>query len=706
MLILLKGVRYMCVNRPLCSVLIAAAYLVLSPPNLATAKYNPPDARKDDLSGPKRVMVLDGSTVHNAGQLLMHVSNWGMFGSMPNSGMPFAHAPSAEWPAGSGTEHLYAAGLWIAAIKSGVPCVSTSIFEVELQPTDAPLDTMYRTVEGAPGGNRLPYASPDDDGDGLTDEDWLDGYDNDGDGLTDEDFAAISDQMFSCWYTDDQPAAIETYPSHNPLHIMVRQESYQWDDPRFDDFVGIEFTISNIGTSVLENLYFGIFADCDIGSRDQPGYWEDDSYGFESFPVVCTDLGPAPVDIGYAYDTDGDGGQSPGYFGITFLGHPADPTGEFAPRRVGINMFAAFGGDQPYEDGGDPTNDFERYELMSSQTIERDATYPGDYRILVATGPFAELLPGGTLVVQVAFVAGTGFDGMIENAAHARLAYEGAWHNIDGDPLTGIDRRETPIHGPALNVVIDSCREELSTPIDVPWGGTVWINNDCAQEDLYKTECQYGEDDSLLFRTGVDGKETQIHWTIEDSSVPVLITGFQGSVTRSGVELTWEIFSDEQIKGFRIYRRTEGETTSELINSNFIIPPEERGYIDASARRGQTYHYTLSAIKWDDSELRSHTITITLKAHSLELYQNYPNPFNPKTTIAFTLPERAHANLAIFDLEGKLVKTLINEKTAEGLSENTWDGTDNKGAAVATGIYFMRLNSGGKILTKKMVLLK
>jgi hypothetical protein len=88
------------------------------------------------------------------------------------------------------------------------------------------------------------------------------------------------------------------------------------------------------------------------------------------------------------------------------------------------------------------------------------------------------------------------------------------------------------------------------------------------------------------------------------------------------------------------------------------------------------------------------------------LYQNRPNPFNPMTTISFTLSERMHANLSIYNIEGKLVKNILNEAMDEGLNKVTWDGTDAKSNRVSSGVYFYRLKAGKKVLTRKMVLLK
>jgi hypothetical protein len=60
-----------------------------------------------------RVIFDDGSSVHDVGQLRLHVSNFGLIGSMPGSGTPYGDAPSAEWPANSGVNYLYSAGLWV-----------------------------------------------------------------------------------------------------------------------------------------------------------------------------------------------------------------------------------------------------------------------------------------------------------------------------------------------------------------------------------------------------------------------------------------------------------------------------------------------------------------------------------------------------------------------------------------------------------------
>ncbi|UCH82649.1 MAG: T9SS type A sorting domain-containing protein, partial [Candidatus Latescibacterota bacterium] len=90
----------------------------------------------------------------------------------------------------------------------------------------------------------------------------------------------------------------------------------------------------------------------------------------------------------------------------------------------------------------------------------------------------------------------------------------------------------------------------------------------------------------------------------------------------------------------------------------------------------------------------------------LALSQNYPNPFNPTTTIAFVLPEKTSATLAVYDVSGRLVKTLITGVFDGGYKEHEWNGTDAAGHQVGSGVYFCRLTAGNRTLTKKMVFLK
>jgi predicted outer membrane repeat protein len=88
------------------------------------------------------------------------------------------------------------------------------------------------------------------------------------------------------------------------------------------------------------------------------------------------------------------------------------------------------------------------------------------------------------------------------------------------------------------------------------------------------------------------------------------------------------------------------------------------------------------------------------------LSQNHPNPFNPVTTLEYSLPERSHVTVEIYNVLGQKVRTLIDHEESAGSYTITWDGTDISGKSVATGIYLYRFQSGEYVETKKMLLLK
>jgi hypothetical protein len=92
--------------------------------------------------------------------------------------------------------------------------------------------------------------------------------------------------------------------------------------------------------------------------------------------------------------------------------------------------------------------------------------------------------------------------------------------------------------------------------------------------------------------------------------------------------------------------------------------------------------------------------------NAFSLVQNYPNPFNPSTTIEYSVPNRAHVTVEIFNLLGQQVRTLIDEMKSPGKYKTEWGGTDSAGKLVSTGIYLYRLTAGDFVETKKMVLLK
>ena len=83
-----------------------------------------------------------------------------------------------------------------------------------------------------------------------------------------------------------------------------------------------------------------------------------------------------------------------------------------------------------------------------------------------------------------------------------------------------------------------------------------------------------------------------------------------------------------------------------------------------------------------------------------------PNPFNPRTTISFSLPAPGHASLAVYDITGRKVRTLVSGPMSAGAHSVTWDGRDDAGKPAASGVYISRIAAGERVAAGKMVLLK
>ena len=87
--------------------------------------------------------------------------------------------------------------------------------------------------------------------------------------------------------------------------------------------------------------------------------------------------------------------------------------------------------------------------------------------------------------------------------------------------------------------------------------------------------------------------------------------------------------------------------------------------------------------------------------------RNFPNPFNPQTKIEFTLAKCGHVTVKIYNVRGALLRTLVDDVREAGVTyEAIWNGTDDRGAEVSSGLYFYEVKSGGMTKVSKMTLVK
>ncbi|MBK6915345.1 MAG: T9SS type A sorting domain-containing protein [Ignavibacteriales bacterium] len=118
-----------------------------------------------------------------------------------------------------------------------------------------------------------------------------------------------------------------------------------------------------------------------------------------------------------------------------------------------------------------------------------------------------------------------------------------------------------------------------------------------------------------------------------------------------------------------------------------------------------TFEFNLSQPGFDNETTFSVEKEITVPLE-FKLLQNYPNPFNPSTSISYGLNEDADVSIIIYNALGLEIATLVNNSLPKGFHSVVWNGTDNSGNQVTSGIYFYRMVTGSFVETKKMILLK
>jgi hypothetical protein len=191
-------------------------------------------------------------------------------------------------------------------------------------------------------------------------------------------------------------------------------------------------------------------------------------------------------------------------------------------------------------------------------------------------------------------------------------------------------------------------------------------------------------------------------FSVEGVTVSVFISAFDAELTDDGVRLSWAIASADGLEGFHIYRST-GSGFVRLREA--MLGVERIDYVDDTVEPGRAYRYRLGAVD-RDGEFFSQIVNVTTPKGTLGLAQNHPNPFNPTTAIDYEVPRAGHVQLVIYDAAGRAVRTLVDATRSSGPHRVSWDGRDDGGIAVSSGVYFYRLQSTGRVLSRRMVLLR
>lgn len=371
--------------------------------------------------------------IHRINSMWLAVSNGGTFGIGfaraeidPETG---EGAPSCEYPGGSDVTYLYFGSLWAGAVVGRDTLVSVGYegnYDVnEFWPQPGPDGEIVRLSNM----KTSLYYSPN----------------------------AVSEQDFVCSYTDTftNSSLTGTDPfdnrSHIPLGLEIKQRTYGWSYDYATDFIMFDYTITNINKYPLKDAYFGIYVDADVYHESNQGgtSWTDDICGYKH-TVPSTDIPGFQDTVRMAWTADNDGDPTGNQFGfasataITATAILRTPTRspqysfnwwitnstaslDWGPRKAST-------AEKPYRDFGTglgtPYGDRTKYYVMTSREFDYDQLESAvshavqgfleppanaidfadgfDARYLLSFGPF-NLLPGDTLPITLAYVAGANF---------------------------------------------------------------------------------------------------------------------------------------------------------------------------------------------------------------------------------------------------------------------------------------------------------
>ena len=187
--------------------------------------------------------------------------------------------------------------------------------------------------------------------------------------------------------------------------------------------------------------------------------------------------------------------------------------------------------------------------------------------------------------------------------------------------------------------------------------------------------------------------------------LPVELTSFNASITQNKVQLNWETATELNNNGFEVQRKLEN---SDWITIGFVqgkgttTEPTTYTYLDdVSDFISNKIYYRLKQIDYNGNYEFSNEVEVITLPLEYSLSQNYPNPFNPTTKIKYEVPENTNVTLEVFDVLGRLIKTLVNENKSAGRYEVEFNASE-----LSSGLYLYKISAVGFEQTRKMVLLK
>ena len=200
----------------------------------------------------------------------------------------------------------------------------------------------------------------------------------------------------------------------------------------------------------------------------------------------------------------------------------------------------------------------------------------------------------------------------------------------------------------------------------------------------------------------------------EDALVAVELNSFQAIAGVGRVTLEWVTQSETENLGFNVYRANSGSDVFVKINKELISGQgtcemaTRYSYVDRTVEPKAQYSYKISDLNYQGIETMHGPITVSAVAppDDYRLEQNYPNPFNPETQICYSLKTEGPVRLEVYNLVGQHIRTLVNETQEMGSFEIKWDGKDDKGNLMPSGIYVCKMTAGNIERSMRMTFMR
>jgi hypothetical protein len=672
----------------------------------------------------------DNSKYTSAGNVGMTITNFGTYG---HGFALWPSQPSAEYPLGSGIEHIFDGGLWIGAFLANDSLGSGRVGPLV---TTGAVDASSVSARG--GGFEYTNApgSVVEERSSLLDSRYYSPN-------------AVSHQDFIMDYTDTNTTLSngEAIEDHKPLGVTIHQESYVWNYPFADFFVIMNYTIKNVGTKYLDSVYVGLWTDAvvrntKITSPRGSSFFNKGGDGYSD-----------SMKIAYEFDATGDIGYTDSYIGAQFLGSTPSPQGYILNETdtippVGYVSWQYKNTDNPSFFA--PQNDIDRYKKMTgffdlggSKRYGRgvnpaELKTPSNRSMLITNGAFKSIAPGDSVNVVFAFVFAkkSGTDpaandteeqkkNLYSNAEWALRAYYGedknrngvldAGEDLDGDGKITRYILPSPPVSPVVKVIPESNKATI-----------YWNNRSEASVDPISAKKDF--EGYRIYRTqaGVDLDQSQ-----SISSSMILLAEFDSTGNDYGFNSGFDFIKLAEPVTF------EGDTNK--YNYKFEID---------NLLNGWQYLFSVTAFDKGDPENN----LSSLESGKLVNYKRilpgtlpvnnasagigvYPNPYygnaiwdgsseRLRKIYFYNLP--SECEITIYTLAGDIVKRIDHDRQSNGADirwfetyasdnkqimsggEHAWDLITDDDQAIATGLYLFTVKNkkDGHIQTGKFLVIK